>query len=673
MLAGQPPFTGPTTESLVRQHVMTPPPPVTQFRPAVPAMVNDALIRALAKAPADRFNPVGQFSAALGPATTTAPIVAPTPPALPAPAAPTRRPTRWIAAGAIGLALLALTATWAIVARTRSTPVSTSAERAIAVLPFENLSGDTSIVALVAGIHAEIVTQLTKLGGLTVTSRNSVLEYRNSTKNQRAIASELGVGSLLTGEVQRSGDQLHVSVALADASHGKQLWAESYDRSYTAANLFAIQGDIARQVASALRVQLSDQQEQEIGRAPTTNLAALDAYYRGLVGWDNLVLTSDTLVISDLERAVALDASFVAAWSLLARARAWLLYRYIAHDTLPAWVAVQRTQALAPGSLEAALAAGYYRYYALGDVAGALKELSAADRLMPNSSEVLAAMALLQRRVGRWDEAVALLERALKRDARNANLLVELGYTLNWMRRFDEAERALNRALVIQPQNRIAILRKYEILESRGDTARTRALVRAAAGYVPSPVRGFMAGRVALFARDHAGALAGASQIRVGFSMGPWHRSLVLAVVAAAFGDSALARRHADSFLHAARVELAERWPPGTLDPWGGRAFIETQMAMALALRGEREEAVRLADAADRRYGLMQDAVGGVSVSYRRAITYTLVGRRADAVVLLERLLAIPSNVTVHTLRLEPWWDGLRGEPAFQRLIATAP
>ncbi|HKH92322.1 MAG TPA: protein kinase [Gemmatimonadaceae bacterium] len=659
MFAGHPPFRGATTESLARQHVMSLPQPVTQFRPAVPALVNDALMRALAKAPADRFNPVGQFSAALGHVTTT--TFASPPPA--------RRRMRWMAAVAITL-LLASGAVWTFNRRDGAAATDPSAARSIAVLPFDNLSGDSSIVPLILGIHAEIVTQLTKLGELAVTSRSSTLEYRNSTKTERTIASELGVGSLLTGEVQRSGDQVHVSVALADASRGKQLWADSYDRPYTVANLFEIQGDIARQVATALRVQLSDEQQQQIARAPTTNVAALDAYYRGLARWDDLRLTFDTLAIGDLEEAVALDPSFVAAWSRLAQARAWLVSGFVTHDTLPAWVAVQRTHSLAPGSLEAVLASGYYLYYARGDLAGALNKLSDAHRLMPNSSEILTAMALLRRRGGRWDDAVTLLVRAQQIDPRNVNLLIELGSTYLSMRRFDEAERILNQALAIQPQNVTLILRKYQLLESTGDTARARALARAIPGSTPASIKGYFA-RAALFARDYPAALAGAGQLRASFNRSLWHRSLALAMVAAASGDSALARRHADTLLRNGRSELAEHWPEGTLDPFGGRTNVENQMAVALALRGQREAAVRLAEAADRRYGIAQDAVAGASTSYNLAITYTLVGRRADAVAMLERLLAIPSTVTVPRLRLEPWWDGLRGEAAFQRLIAT--
>jgi TolB-like protein len=358
--------------------------------------VNDALMRALAKAPADRFNPVGQFSTAIRPSAVTA--------SSHAAVSSSRRSVGWTAAVGIVLALAVASVTWAV-ARGRSASAGAS-ERSVAVLPFDNLSGDTSVVPLILGVHAEMVTQLTKIAGLKVASRTSALEYRNSTKNDREIASELGVATLLRGTIQRSGNKVRFAVALADAPNGKELWAESYDRPYTVENLFEVQGDIARQVASALRIQLSAQQQQQLARAPTSNVAALDAYYRGQLAWSERSSgENDAQAVAHLERAVELDTSFVAAWNLLAQARSWLIRRGFESDTMWAWAAVQRVQRLAPGSPEAAVAQGYYRYYARGDFAGALHDLTQAARITPNSTELLYPIALLDRRLGRWDDA----------------------------------------------------------------------------------------------------------------------------------------------------------------------------------------------------------------------------------------------------------------------------
>ena len=665
MLAGNPPFTGVTTESLVRQHLVAPPPPVTQFRPAVSAAVSDALMRALAKSPADRFNPVGQFSAALAQPTHASPVGSTTP--MPA----VRRPVRRLVAVGLALTFVVAAAAWLLASRGAFAGAGGSGERSVAVLPFENIGGDTSVVPLLLGVHAEMVTQLTKIAGLKVASRTSALEYRDSEKSDREIASELGVATLLRGTIQRSGNQVRFSVALADAPQGKELWAESYDRAYTAENLFDVQGDIARSVATALRVQLSAQHQRQLARAPTTNVDALDAYYRGLLAWNERGSAErDAESISQLERAVELDTSFVGAWSLLAQARSWMIRRGLETDTLWAWAAVQHAQQLAPGSLEATLAAAYYRYYARGDYAGALTDLAAADRLMPNSSEIPYARGLLERRLGRWDDAVAHLRRAAELDPRNSQLALNIGETYTLMRQFPEAQRALERALVLAPGSSPVHAQKVATHLAMGDTSGARGAIQNASSAVPERLHRVLAAELALVTRDYRTASSGFAYRLREFSSTFPHRSLSLARVAAAAGDSALARAHADTLIGIATAELEARRARGGVDPFGRQAFIEANMAAALAFRGEREAAVRLAEATVGRISVERDAMDGVGLLQYLAGTYTLVGRRADAIATLERILALPSGLTVPLLRLDPTYDSLRGEPGFQRLVA---
>ncbi|HEX7977336.1 MAG TPA: protein kinase [Gemmatimonadaceae bacterium] len=660
-LAGQPPFTGPTTETLVRQHIMAPPPPVTQFRPAVPASVSDALMRALAKAPADRFNPVGQFSAALDHApTTTAPVVA------------SRRRTLWPIVAAVVVVLAFGGGAWSLLGRRGAPPTDSASPRTIAVLAFDNLSGDSSIAPLILGMQAEMITQLTKLGGLTVTSRSSALQYRGSHKSEREIARELGVATVLTGSAQRAGDQVRFAVSLADASHGRELWAESYDRPYTAATVFAVQGDIARQVAAALRVKLSDQQERQIARVATSNLEALDLYYHALAQWDTRgSAQADTLIERQLNRAVALDSNFVAAWSLLAQERSWLVRIAHASDTAPAWAAVHRTQVLAPGSLEAALAAGYYRYYALGDFAGAVRELAAADSIAPNSSDLLDALALLQRRLGHWDEAISLLRRASTIDPRNPRLLSDLGDTYGDIGRPQEALAALDRALALVPTGSQSLMLKFWVLQFMlGDTARARSFARSSYSLLPTEFQSTIDFSLAFTARDFERAAAAARRGADRFYTGTEQRELALALIAALRGDSAGARQNAASFLRIAHAELERRGGQAANDAFGRRSEVEAQMAVALALRGEREAAVRLAETAAARYGFEQDAVEGCHPQRWLALTYTIVGRRPDAIAVLSRLRGLPICPTPVQLSLDPLFDGLRAEPGFQRLVA---
>jgi serine/threonine-protein kinase len=662
MLAGQPPFTGATTETLVRQHIVAPLPPVAQFRPTVPAHVGAALARALAKAPADRFATVERFSAALEP-----------PRSMSRSAPPEGKRTAWwrrttVMAGAL---VLVLGTAWAMREWDRS-PASSgvSVAPSLAILPFDNLSGDTAIVPLIVGMHAEMVTQLTKLGGLTIASRHAALEYQNSGKPDRQIAAELGVGALLRGSVQRAGDQVRISVTLTGAPNGKGLWADSYDRRYTAANLFELQGDIAREVANALQVQLTEGERRQIAKVQTTSLPALDLYYRAIALRTNTVRENDSLVVALLERAVTLDPSFVSAWRLLAQTHGEQLARAETNDTLPAWKAVQRAQALAPGSLDAVLAHGYYRYYVHGDFAGALADLEGANRLMPNASEILLPMSGLKRHLGKPADAVALLERAVKLDPRNAGLLSDLGAHYAAAGRYADAQRAFDSSLAILPQGTGTILTKLYTLWAVGDTAGARRFYRSVAPLLPAGNRAYLEGHMALLARDLPRALEGSRAAPPYFNSPFSHGALTLALIARASGDSTLAHRYADSVLADGRRELPRRPLRGNHDPFGKRVTVEAQMAVALAIRGRRDEAVRLAEASAERYGIAQDAINGGGVEHFLALTYMLVGRRADAVAALERVVRSTAIVTVPDLRLNPIYDDLRGEPAFQRLVS---
>jgi serine/threonine-protein kinase len=661
MLAGQPPFSGATKETLVRQHIMTSPPPVSQFRPAVPPAVNDALMRALAKAPADRFNSGSQFAAAIAPSATTTTSVA-------TPVTAARR-RRWPVMAALGLMLVAAIV-WLLGARKNRAEVDGRTARSIAVLPFDNIGGDTAVVPLLLGVHADIVTQLAKLAGLAVTSRTSALTYRNSDKSDRVIASELGVSSLLRGSIQRSGGQVHLSVQLTDAPNGKLLWAENYDRPYTAQNLVDVQGDIARQVAAALRVQLSAQQQRDLNRSPTTSLEALDEYYRALAMWDDRGREDqDTIIVRHLERALALDSTFAAAWGMLAQAHAWIVRGGRSTDTMPAWSALQRVRRLAPGSLDATRAAGYYRYYALGDFVGALAELSLVDSLAPGSSELILLMGLLERRIGRWPQAVEHIRRAAELDRRDAVIAYNLAETYLYMRNFAEARRWTDRALMLGPASFQLVRLDFVLHVATGDTAGARAVLQRN-DFLPARAQHWLAGDLALYARDFATTLQHYQSVEARFATF-MHRELQLALTAAASGDSALARRHADALVRSAEVALGEMQRRGGIDAFGLRSKIESQMAVALALRGARDAAVRLAVASARRYPLERDAIDAGWLLNYLALTYMLADRRAEAITVLDSLLRVPSELTPARLRLDPRYDGLRNEAGFQQLLAS--
>ena len=664
MLAGQPPFTGKTIDVLVRQHIMTPPPPVTQFRPAVPPVVADSLARALAKSPADRFNPVGQFAEALiRPATVEAPATVP------------HRGTRrgWLA-GAIAAVVVMAVGGWYFAGRETTAPEGRSS---IAVLPFANLGGDTANTAFLLGMHGEIVTQLGKLAELQVASRSSTLPYQGSTRPERAIAGELGVANLLTGSVQRAGGQLHVTVALTNARNGRQLWGESYDRQLTAENLFAIQGEIAREVAGALSVRLTDEQAAQLTEAPTRDLTALDLYHRALLLWDGRgIKEQDSSMVALLEQAIARDSSFVQAWSLLSQAEGWDIRGGVTSDTMPARRALDQVRRLAPGSVEDRVASGYYKYYAQAEYESALADMQQARQLIPNSSEISQVIALLFRRLGRWDASVAEMRSVLARQPRAYEIRDDLATTLGLMHSFDDADREYAAVLAQTPSSAVNIARRMDLLAYNiGDTARAWAFFESSSPVLPVQVAYLLRGRQAWLRRDYQAAIDAVIRSRQDdFSADNIHPFNVIATAYARIGARAETVRWADSLLTLAETALVKLRRPNWNDPFESRGAIELQQALALALKGDSAEAVALGEAATARMPVSRDAVEGSMFLTHLTNIYVAAGRPEQAIDLIQRLLAMPGTLSRNALRFDPFFDPLRDNPRFTVLVAgTTP
>ncbi len=367
LLAGRPPFTGASPQQVLAAHVMQAPELLSSHRPSLSPALTNVIMKALEKRPADRWQSAEEMLAQLEPLATPSGGLTPTATMPVAAARPARalfsRVPRW-AMAAIGLLVLAAGG----YALTRATGRGAGATRgatgprSVAVLPFENVGGDSSNAAFTDGMQSEILTDLTRLGALQVTSRNSVQEYRHTTKGTRQIGSELGVQSLLQGQVQRAGNQVRVTVQLVDAPSDRQIWADSYDRELSAQNIFTIQGDIASNVAQALRASFTSSEIAAARKAPTQNLEAIDWYHRGQAMFANRgTFITDTGATRAFERAVALDSNFAEAWAGLAAARSWLVREGTTSDTLPARAALNRAVALAPASSETKIAQAYYR------------------------------------------------------------------------------------------------------------------------------------------------------------------------------------------------------------------------------------------------------------------------------------------------------------------------
>src|SRR5881398_1161882 len=318
-------------------------------------------------------------------------------------------------------------------------------DKSIAVLPFENLSGEPDNAYFADGIQDDILTNLSKIGDLKVISRTSVMSYRGSgARNARDIGKALGVATLLEGSVRRIGNRVRVNVQLINANNDEHIWAEDYDRELT--DVFAIQTDLAQRIASALQAKLSPTEKARLDNRPTQNP---DAYLLFVQAHDYANRTDmfrDTTLKAEplFEQAIKLDPNFAAAFAGLSMAESWAYHSF---DPIPARREKARLNAeealrLQPDLPEAHLALGFSYYYGDRDYERALSEFETARRGLPNESQAHAAIGAIQRRQGKWAESTADLEKAAALDPKNISVLVNLCFSYIAQRNFERADRS---------------------------------------------------------------------------------------------------------------------------------------------------------------------------------------------------------------------------------------
>ena len=451
--------------------------------------VDLAIQRALAQSAADRFATMAEFVRALqGAPTGFTPV--PTPSRL---AGRPRRP----AAGALPVAAVML-GLGVLVAR-RALRLATAPTRArarapgpgvLAVLPFENL-GDSADAYFADGVTEAVRGKLSRLVGLDVIARGSSNQYRHTTKAPQEIARELGADYLLTATVRwekapGGGSRVRVTPELVDVGPGRAprtRWQESFDASLT--DVFQVQADIATTVAGALDVALGDSARRDLATQPTHNLAAYDAFLKGEAASQSMGVSLPSSLrpaIGFYEQAVALDSSFVTAWAQLARARSLLYVNSTPTPELAAQArqAAERAQALGPDRPDGPQALGTYYSFVVGDNRQALAAYEAGLKLAPNNVDLLGSVASAEQRLGRWDAALTHLTKAGALDPRSANPPRLIGTALLLLRRYPEAQAALDRARTLAPTNLPVIAFKAMVALAQGDLAGARAVIRTA-------------------------------------------------------------------------------------------------------------------------------------------------------------------------------------------------
>jgi tetratricopeptide (TPR) repeat protein len=511
------------------------------------------------------------------------------------------------------------------------------------------------------------------------------MAYEGETRPVAEIARELGVGSIVEGGVRTSGGRVRLNIQLIDPATDDHLWAQTFDEELTAENVFEIQGEIARAVATALEAELSQEADAALGTVLTENIEAWNAYHEGkLLQERSNEPESERATVAAFQRAVELDPEFVAAWAGLVRNQAWLLRRGLESDTMPARRSLDAIQELDPGGADALYAEAVYQYYARAEFESALAAIQAARRARPGDPEILQNEGWVLRRLGRWDEAMVVIDRAIQLDPRNATLLWNQGLNNYRLRRFGTANRQLSMALDLDPGGPIVGAFFTELrLFSEGDSAAARSLLEGGRGLDAEGQGEALEYWLAYMARDYdravelARGLTGepavvltSSTVRRSHS-----RAMRLALAYRMAGDDEAARMWADTAVAEARAALAERPEPVPWDVFGAAGSAHAYLGTSLALRaepGDAEEAVRHAEEAVRLYGYDRDSQDSDTFDWLLIRTYVLTGRPDEAMAHMEEMLSRPSVLGLGDLTLDPLYDELREDPRWEGLVRKA-
>ena len=551
-------------------------------------------------------------------------------------------------------------------------------QKSIAVLPFENLSDDKGAAYFADGIQDEILTKLASIADLKVISRTSTAKYKSKPEDLKTVSQQLGVANVLEGSVQKAADKVRVNVQLIDARADSHLWARSYDRDIK--DVFAVESEVAQEIADSLQAKLSPAEAKTLAATPTKDTVAYDLFLRAeheeRLAENSLSPESYEQAAAWYQQAIARDPNFALAMARLVRNRMdrhWFLEQMTDAELAEVHSMAEHAIALAPTLAEAHVALGNYFYHGYRQYEQALTEFERALQLQPNAATAVEYSGYVHRRQGQWARCLDEFKRALEEDPRNALLAGNVAATYVTLRMWKEAERAAQHTLELDPRSAEGMRALLDsFVRGSGDVteaqrvlatfpAENKILLTADFGDV-SNVMGARA-YVFVLARDFKAALKG------------WE----------AAGSTAIDQRHQLSARAAIRV-LSGGLNGAEAETEKARQLLEerlrerpneissiTQLSWVyLALKRDRES-INLARKAADLLPPEKDALDGNILQAGLAELEARTGAASDAIAILRRLLTIPAGETISIARLkvDPVWDPIRNDPAFQQLLTT--
>jgi eukaryotic-like serine/threonine-protein kinase len=672
LLAGEPPYTGATTQALMVKRLTEPAPSVRSVRSSVPEAVDAAIRKALAPVAADRFSSVAQFAQSLQPATSVPTIAQATGTPGSPPVALPKTGARRIPLAAVTLVLGLLIGLGVLFAWRRNAGDAATGARYLAVLPFENV-GDAADEYFADGISDAVRGKLSGVPGLQVIAGRSSAEYKKSDKSLAQIARDLGVSYLVVAKIRwaKAADgtsRVQVSpelVQVPPSGAPTVKWQQSFDAAMT--DVFRVQADVAGRVVEELGIALADSARRELAERPTRNLDAYDLYLRAegaALAKNRTDPASLRSAIALYHRAIALDSTFALAWAQLSRA-ASILYS----NTAPSRELVdlarhgaERAIALAPRQANGHTAMAAYLQQVERDNERAMQALARARQLDPGDAGTTTSLASALQQLGEPDSALALLRQAQRLDPRSPVTAFATGRLLLSLRQYEAADSALRRAQELSPGSLGVVQARAGVRLGRGDLPGARAVVSSAAAEIDRRVLAiYFATYNDLYwvldsARQSMVVEAGPDDFDG--DVGSW--GLALAQIYTAWGD----RRRGQAYADSARAGFAEQLEAAPED-----AQSLALHALSLAYMGRTAEAVREGERAVELLPPSQSVTFGVYLQELLARIYTMAGKPAQAVERLEVVLAHPSMLSRDRLRIDPHFAALRGHPDFRRLV----
>jgi len=670
LLTGQPPFAGGTTYETIKLLLDTEPRQPRSLNPKVDRDLSTICLKCLEKDPKRRYSSALVLSEDLERWLKYEPILARHTGII-------TRGRKWVrrnptsALLAASVVALAAAAAWII---WKSEFIWHPATTGLAVLPFENLSDDKGQAFFADGVQDDILTKLAKIADLKVISRASVMQYRGK-QNAREIGNALRVSHVLEGTVRRSNGKVHVNTQLVDTRTDADIWAEEYDRNLN--DVFAIEADVAQSIAHRLRAKVSARERAAMQDWPTKDLVAYDLYARAKTILaalpDDIAKTELLNAVDLLNQAVARDPSFFDAYCQLVQAHDGIYWFNI--DRTPARLAlakasIQTAARLRPDAGETHLARAWNLYWGDRDYDGAFAELEIARQTLPNDFRIPYVMALIQRRQGHWEESTRNLERAAELNPHDLQIRLIVASNYTFLRRYADVKSTLASTLAVFPNDMGTRIRQASL--ELGAEANTRPLHRMLGSIRatnPAAIPGVADGWLQCALAEHdptaaKNALDARPENPIDFGRDVlFSRSFVEGLIARMREDEGEAQL--DFAAARAEQEKMVQTQPDYAPAWCGLGVIDAAL-------GRKEQALREGRRAVELLPAKKDALEGINLVANLAMIAAWVGDKDLACEQLESVISRPSILSYGELKLMPFWDPLRGDPRFEKIVEEA-